>query len=68
MSTLAYEGQLAYIDEMISVHRSQIESLTWERYKLLSKIRNVDMDAVLQCIAEKGLTSGEVLNLINSAS
>ena len=67
MNTLSdYDAALTNIDESISAHREQIDKLYDLRRMILAKMRDVDMDAVLQCIVEKGLTSREVLNMINN--
>jgi len=68
MNSFAYEIELSNIEEKIRVHRIQIEKLTGEKYKLLTKIQALDMDVVLQCIVEKGLTSYEVMEMINSSN
>ena len=67
MNSFAYEIELSNIEEKIRAHRMQIEKLTGEKYKLLTKIQALDMDVVLQCIVEKGLTSNEVMEMINSS-
>ena len=67
MNSFAYEIELSNIEEKIREHRIQIEKLTGEKYKLLTKIQALDMDVVLQCIVEKGLTSHEVMEMINSS-
>ena len=63
---IALETELLHIDEQISVHRSHIERLTGERYKVLAKHQALDMDLVLQFIVDKGLSSGEVMERITS--
>jgi len=68
MNSFAYEIELSNIEEKIKAHRIQIEKLTGEKYQLLTKIQALDMDVVLQCIVEKGLTSHEVMDLINKSS
>ena len=68
MNTLSdYDAALSNIDESITAHREQIEKLYDLRRLILAKMQEVDMDAVLQCIVEKGLTSREVLHMINDA-
>ena len=70
MKTLVndYDAELAAIDDTIVAYKEQISRLNDERLKLLRKMKNADMDIVLQCIEEKGLSSKEVLELINSAN
>jgi len=60
-----YDADLTEIDEKIKGYKSQIALLTEERHRILAKIKDLDMDIVLQCIADKGLSSQEVLALIN---
>jgi hypothetical protein len=60
-----YNENLAKIDERIKEYKWQIALLGEERRKTLEKMHNIDMDIVLQCITDKGLSSKEVLTLIN---
>ena len=62
-----FEAELKTIEDKISVHREQLNNLGAQRRRLLEKMHDVDMDLVLQCIEEKGLSSKKVLELINSA-
>ena len=62
-----YNEELTIIDEKIRRMTLQLVSLKEERHRLLAKIKDVDMDIVLQCIAEKGLSPNEVLGLLNGA-
>jgi len=62
-----YNEELAVIDEKIKTYKMKLLGLKEERHKLLAKIRDVDMDLVLQCIEETGLSSNEVLEIINNA-
>jgi len=59
------DAELAEIDEKIKGYKNQIALLTEERHKALAKIHDIDMDIVLQCITDKGLSSQQVLTLIN---
>ena len=59
--------ELSYIENKIKALKAQIDDLNGKKLMLLSKMRNVDMDVVLGCIVEKGLTANDVLNLINNA-
>ena len=61
-----YDTELKRLDEKIKELRKQINSLIGQQHKLLAKIQHVDMDIVLQCIIEKGLSSSEVLALLNN--
>ena len=63
-----YDAELAILDEKIRIQTLKMIGLKEQRHKLLTKIRDVDMDLVLQCIEEKGLSSNEVLEIINSAA
>ena len=62
-----YSDELTDIDCKLREHKRQIALLTSQRHKILAKIQDVDMDIVLQCITEKGLSSNEVLEIINQA-
>ena len=62
-----FNEEIQSIDEKISAHKEQINMLGVQRRKLLEKLQHVDMDIVLQCIEEKGLSSNRVLELINNA-
>ena len=62
-----FDAELAEIEEKIRGYKWQIALLTEERHRLLAKRQDVDMDIVLKCIVEKGLSSNEVLNIINEA-
>ena len=66
MKTPTYEEQLRSIDNKIAEHKEEIEKLSSERHKVLEKIKDLDMDIVLQCIVEKGLTSTDIMELINN--
>ena len=61
------DAELKIIDDRISAHRDLIRNLGAERRRLLEKKKDLDMDVVLQCIEEKGLSSNEVLILLNNA-
>ena len=63
-----HNANLAEIDEKIKGYKNQITLLTEERHKTLAKINAIDMDIVLQCITDRGLSSQEVLTLINNYS
>ena len=65
MSQCDYDMELRRLDEKIKELRKQINCLINQQHKLLAKIQHVDMDLVLQCIIEKGLSSSEVLTLLN---
>ena len=62
-----YDAELKSIDNKIKAHKAQIDALNAQRRKILVKVKDLDMDVVLECIVEKGLSSNEVLQLINSA-
>ena len=62
-----YDVELKRLDEKIKELRKQINCLIKQQHKLLAKMQHVDMDIVLQCIIEKGLSSSEVLTLLNNA-
>jgi len=59
--------ELAMIEQDIRMLQVRIKILKKRKRKLLVKVRDLDMDIVLQCIVEKGLTSSEVLRLIDNA-
>ena len=61
-----FDTHLAELDEKIRGYKTQIALLTEERRKTLAKIKDIDMDIVLQCIADSGLSSQDVLTLINN--
>jgi len=63
-----YSDELTDIDGKIKECKKQIMQLSAERHRILAKIQDIDMDIVLQCISEKGLTSNEVLEIINNAA
>ena len=62
------DEELTVIDEKIRRTMLQLLGLKEQRNKLLAKKKDVDMDIVLQCIAEKGLSPNEVLDLINNVA
>ena len=53
------------IERNIWAINALIEGLVAQRHRMYAKLHDLDMDIVLQCIEEKGLTSREVLALIN---
>ena len=61
-----YDADLAEVNERIRGYKNQIAQLTEEKHRILAKIRDLDMDIVLQCIIDRGLSSQEVLTLINN--
>ena len=61
-----YDADLAEVNEKIKGYKNQIATLTEERHRILARIQDVDMDIVLQCITDRGLSSQEVLTLINN--
>ena len=63
-----YSDELTDIDDKIKECKKQMMQLSVERHRVLAKIQDIDMDIVLQCITEKGLTSNEVLEIINNAA
>ena len=63
-----YDMELKRLDEKIKELRKQISCLIKQQHSLLAKIQHVDMDLVLQCIIEKGLSSSDVLTLLNNES
>ena len=62
-----YGAELDELDSKIQALRIEIDNLMAQRHRLLGKIRDIDMDLVLQIIVEKGLSSNEVLEIINNA-
>ena len=61
-----YDADLAEVNEKIKGYKNQIATLTEERHRILARIKDIDMDIVLQCIIDRGLSSQEVLTLINN--
>ena len=61
------DAELENIDIRIMAHKEQIRKLKTKKIRLLEKRKNVDMDVVLQCIEDKGLTANDVLKLISNA-
>ena len=59
------DKKIVEIDKAIVTYNEIIEGLKWQRYELLSKKHDLDMNEVLECIVEKGLSANEVLKLIN---
>lgn len=61
------DKEIEEIDKAIITYNEIIEGLKWQRYELLSNKHDLDMNDVLECIIEKGLSANEVLKLINGA-
>ena len=61
-----YDAELAMLNDEIRRHQVQIDMLKARRHKVYEKIDAVDMDIALQCIVENGLTSNDVIRLINN--
>ena len=59
------DNKIEEIDKAIVTYNEIIEGLKWQRYELLSKKHDLDMNDVLECIIEKGLSANEVLKMIN---
>ena len=59
-------AELIEINRAITAHKYQIENLKAQRHKLYEKLQDLDMDIVLQIITEKGLSSNDILKLINN--
>ena len=58
------DPEIMRIDEEIGFHRREIETLKIQRYERMSKVQNDDMDVVIECIIENGLSSEEMMQLI----
>ena len=52
------------IDEEIGFHRREIEALKIQRYDRMAEMQNDDMDVVMECIIENGLSSEEMMHII----
>ena len=59
------EVTIGQIDATIEFHEKEIKKLTAQRNKLLEKIKYLDIDLVLEYIVSMGLSSNEVLEIIN---
>ena len=62
-----YNAKLSLVNAKIRTLQDQIDGLKRQKRILLTKIKDVDMDLVLQYIVERGLTSTEVMEMIDSA-
>ena len=63
----SYRVDLANIDDRIRTCKMQLDYLKSQRYKILAKLQSLDMGAVFERIAEKGLSPSDVLELIDNA-
>ena len=61
------DKKIEEIEKAIVTYNEIIEGLKWQRYELLSNKHDLDMNDVLECIIEKGLSANEVLKMINGA-
>jgi len=59
------EVKIGQIDATIAFHEKEIKKLTAQRNKLLEKIQYLDIDLVLEYIVSMGLSSNDVLGIIN---
>ena len=59
------DKKIEEIEKTIITYNEIIEGLKWQRYELLSSKHDLDMNDVLECIIEKGLSANEVLKMIN---
>lgn len=62
------ENKISKIHEQIDEYNKMILELKLERCKVISKMKHIDMDIVLECIIENGLSSDEMMELIVEAA
>ena len=62
-----YDTKLDLVNAKIKALQDQIDGLKRQKRVLLTKIQEVDMDLVLQYIIERGLTSTEIMEMIDNA-
>ena len=63
-----FEAELSETNNAIVECREQLDGLISKRNELMSKLHDVDMCIVLECIEDCGLSVKEVLGLILSAA
>lgn len=60
------EKELEKIEEEIDTHNRIVENLVWRRSELLTQKQDLEICELIDCIIEKGLTTNEVLLIVNS--
>ena len=65
VSLNSYCKEIDGIEAQITAHKEQIELLQKRRWELAEKIQAIDMDILLECIVDKGISSTEMISLIN---
>lgn len=62
------ENELEKISNVIKVYEKELAALEIERCKVLSKMKDIDMGIVLECIERNGLSGEEVIKMILTAA
>ena len=60
--------EITEINNVIGIYEKELASLKAHRRGLLSKMRDLDMGLVLECIEESGLTAEEVIKMVDLAA
>ena len=62
--TVDYSDSIAKIDEKIAAHKDSIKELTKQKNEILNKKKSADMEAALKIIEDKGISAGELLEML----
>ena len=75
MCELAYEemledcgAELERINEIIETYNRELADLKLKRCKILTKMRDIDMGIILECIVDNGLTAADMIEPIMKAA